>query len=143
MDEALCFGWIDSTKKTIDNVSFMQFFCKRKPKSVWSKINKEKAATFIEQGLMTEAGLASIETAKQNGYWSILDEAEELLLPKDLESAFEKHKGSKEFFISLSKSTRKILLSWIVLSKQKATRQKRIDEVAENAARNLKPKHLR
>src|SRR5690554_6042952 len=117
VDEALCFGWIDSTRKKIDDFSFMQFFSKRKPKSNWSKINKEKVANLIEQGLMTEAGLVSIETAKQNGYWTILDEVEELIIPKDLEIAFEKYKGSKDYFLSLSKSTRKIILSWIVLSK--------------------------
>lgn len=143
VDEALCFGWIDSTRKTIDEFSFMQFFSKRKPKSNWSKINKEKVANLIEQGLMTEAGLVSIETAKQNGYWTILDEVEELLIPKDLEIAFEKYKGSKDYFLSLSKSTRKIILSWIVLTKQQETRQNRIDEVVESAEQNLKPKHLR
>lgn len=143
VDEALCFGWIDSTRKKIDDFSFMQFFSKRKPKSNWSKINKEKVANLIEQGLMTEAGLVSIETAKQNGYWTILDEVEELIIPKDLEIAFEKYKGSKDYFLSLSKSTRKIILSWIVLSKKQETRQKRIDEVVESAEQKFKPKHLR
>ncbi len=143
VDEALCFGWIDSTRKTIDEFSFMQFFSKRKPKSNWSKINKEKVANLIEQGLMTEVGLASIETAKQNGYWTILDEVEELIIPKDLEIAFEKYKGSKDYFLSLSKSARKIILSWIALAKLQETRQKRIDEVVESAEQNLKPKNLR
>src|SRR5690606_30549922 len=106
-------------------------------------INKEKVANLIEQGLMTEAGLVSIETAKQNGYWTILDEVEELIIPKDLEIAFEKYKGSKDYFLSLSKSTRKIILSWIVLSKKQETRQKRIDEVVESAEQKFKPKHLR
>tara|TARA_R110002124_G_scaffold24032_2_gene88440 strand:+ start:1416 stop:1997 length:582 start_codon:yes stop_codon:yes gene_type:complete len=143
VDEALCFGWIDSTRKTIDEFSFMQFFSKRKLKSNWSKINKEKVANLIDQGFMTEAGLVSIETAKQNGYWTILDEVEELIIPKDLEIAFEKYKGSKDYFLSLSKSTRKIILSWIVLAKQQQTRQKRIDEVVESAEQKFKPKHLR
>jgi uncharacterized protein YdeI (YjbR/CyaY-like superfamily) len=143
VDEALCFGWIDSTRKTIDEFSFMQFFSKRKPKSNWSKINKEKVQQLIDSKRMTKAGYESIETAKQQGYWTILDEVEELIIPKDLEIAFEKHKGSKDHFLSLSKSTRKIILSWIVLAKQQETRQKRIDEVAESAEQNLKPKHLR
>ena len=143
VDEALCFGWIDSTRKTIDEFSFMQFFSKRKLKSNWSKINKEKVANLIDQGFMTEAGLVSIETAKQNGYWTILDEVEELIIPKDLEIAFEKYKGSKDYFLSLSKSTRKIILSWIVLAKQQQTRQKRIDEVVESAEQKFKPKRLR
>lgn len=143
VDEALCFGWIDSTRKTVDEFSFMQFFSKRKPKSNWSKINKEKVQQLIDSKRMTKAGYKSIETAKQNGYWTILDEVEELIIPNDLEIAFEKHKGSKDYFLSLSKSVRKIILSWIILAKQKETRQKRIDEVVESAEQNLKPKHLR
>jgi uncharacterized protein YdeI (YjbR/CyaY-like superfamily) len=143
VDEALCFGWIDSTRKTIDELSFMQFFSKRKPKSNWSKINKEKVQLLIDSKRMTKAGYKSIESAKQNGYWTILDEVEELIIPKDLEIAFEKYKGSKDYFLSLSKSTRKIILSWIALAKQQETRQKRIDEVVKSAEQNLKPKHLR
>ena len=61
VDEALCFGWIDSTKKSIDKEKYMQFFCKRKPKSNWSMVNKNKVKTLIEQGLMEEAGLKSIK----------------------------------------------------------------------------------
>lgn len=143
VDEALCFGWIDSTKKTIDDSSFMQLFSKRKPKSNWSKINKEKVQQLIENGLMTEAGFDSIETAKQNGSWNILDEVEELIIPNDLEKAFKEHEGSKNYFLSLSKSARKIILGWIVLAKRQETRQKRIDEVVKSAEKNLKPKHLR
>lgn len=143
VDEALCFGWIDSTKNTIDDSSYMQFFSKRKPKSNWSKINKEKVQQLIKNGLMTKAGFDSIETAKQNGSWNNLDEVEALIIPNDLEKAFTKHKGSKDYFLSLSKSVRKIILGWIALAKRQETRQKRIDEVVESAAQNLKPKHLR
>ncbi|AEA45733.1 YdeI/OmpD-associated family protein [Fluviicola taffensis] len=143
VDEALCFGWIDSTKKTIDDSSFMQFFCKRKPKSIWSKINKEKVQQLIENGRMTKAGYESVETAKQNGSWIILDEVEALIIPNDLEQAFKIHKGSKDYFLSLSKSAQKMMLSWIVLAKLQETRQKRIDEIAQSAGQNLKPKHLR
>lgn len=143
VDEALCFGWIDSTRKTIDDFSFMQFFSKRKPKSNWSKINKEKVQQLIDRKRMTKAGYESVETAKQNGSWTILDEVEELVIPNDLESALGKHSGSKDYFLSFSKSTRKIVLAWIVAAKRQETRQKRIDEVVESAAQNLKPKHLR
>jgi len=143
VDEALCFGWIDSTKKKINDVSFMQFFSKRKPKSNWSKINKEKVKQLIDCKKMTKQGYESIEIAKENGYWTILDEIEELIIPNDLEIAFEKHHGSKDYFLSLSKSTRKIILGWIILVGKPETRQKRIAEVVESAALNLKPKHLR
>ncbi|CAD0008118.1 YdeI/OmpD-associated family protein [Flavobacterium chungangense] len=143
VDEALCFGWIDSTRKTIDDSSFIQFFSKRKPNSTWSKINKEKIKQLIDSGRMTKAGYKSIETAKQNGSWTILDEVEELIIPNDLEDAFRKHNGSKDYFLSLSKSARKIILSWIVLAKRQETRQNRIDEIVKSAEQHLKPKHLR
>lgn len=142
VDEALCFGWIDSTKKTIDDLSFMQFFSKRKPKSNWSRINKEKVQQLIENGRMTKAGYESVETAKQNGSWTTLDEVEELIIPNDLEKAFSKHKGSKDYFLRLSKSVRKMMLSWIVLAQRQETRQKRIDEIVENSARQRTPKQF-
>lgn len=142
VDEALCFGWIDSTQKKIDDFSFMQFFSKRKPKSNWSKINKEKVQQLIDSKRMTKAGYQSIETAKQNGYWTILDEVEELIIPNDLETAFKEYEGSKDYFLSLSKSVKKMILSWVVLAKRQETRQKRIDEIVKSAGQNLKPKHL-
>ncbi|WP_257670190.1 YdeI/OmpD-associated family protein [Parapedobacter tibetensis] len=143
VDVALCFGWIDSKKVAIDSEESHQFFCKRKPKSTWSKINKEKVANLIEAGLMTKAGYESIETAKQNGSWTILDEVEELIIPKDLEKAFKTKRGSKDFFVSLSKSMRKMILQWIVLAKRAETRQKRINDIAELAGQKLKPKQFR
>lgn len=143
VDEALCFGWIDSTQKNIDEFSFMQFFSKRKPKSIWSKINKEKVQQLIESKKMTKAGFESVEVAKENGSWTVLDEVEELIIPNDLELAFEEYEGAKDYFLSLSKSVKKMILSWIVLAKRQETRQKRIDEIAESAGQSLKPKHLR
>ncbi|WP_432670328.1 YdeI/OmpD-associated family protein [Flavobacterium sp. SM2513] len=142
VDEALCFGWIDSKKISIDKETSHQFFSKRKPKSTWSKINKEKIKRLTEQGLMTETGLAIIETAKQNGSWTILDEVEELIIPADLEAAFSDKPNAKDFFLSLSKSVRKIILSWLVFARTTETRQKRITEIIESAEQNLKPKHL-
>lgn len=143
VDEALCFGWIDSTKKSIDDERYMQYFCKRKPKSNWSKINKDKVKILIEQGLMEEAGSKSVEIAKENGSWSFLDEVEALVIPEDLKEEFGNHKGSMEYFDSLSKSAKKILLYWVVSAKRKGTRRKRILEIAENASQKLKPKQFR
>jgi len=140
VDEALCFGWIDSKKIKIDTETSHQFFSKRKAQSTWSKINKVKVQNLIEKGLMTQAGLESIEVAKQNGSWTILDEVEDLIIPIDLERAFEKHKGSKDYFLSLSKSIRKMMLTSLVLAKRPKTRQKRVDEIAEFAGQNKKPK---
>jgi len=142
VDEALCFGWIDSKKIKIDDESSHQFFSKRKASSTWSKINKEKVEALINEDLMTASGYQSIEIAKKNGSWSILDDVEELLIPKDLEDKFKIRPGSRDFFLSLSKSTRKAMLQWIVLARRPETREKRISEIVEQAAQKQKPKHL-
>ncbi len=142
VEEALCYGWIDSTRRTVDHESFMQCFSKRKPKSGWSKIKKEHVARLKKAGLMTKAGLAAIAIAKENGHWGILDEVEELTIPKDLEKEFKAHKGSKAFFMSLSKSVRKGMLHWVVMAKRPETRQNRILEIAELAAEHKKPKQF-
>ncbi len=143
VDEALCFGWIDSKSKPIDSDRYMQFFCKRKPKSVWSKINKAKIERLTEEGLMTQAGLDCIEVAKQNGSWTILDDAEELVIPKDLEEAFQLKPNAKNYFLNLSRSDKRNILSWLVLAKRPETRQNRIDEIVTLAAQSQKPKQFR
>ena len=143
VDEALCFGWIDSTKKTMDAERYIQYFSKRKPNSIWSKINKDKVVQLTSNNRIQKAGYKSIETAKANGSWCILDDVEALILPKDLKIEFDKKEGALAYYESLSKSTKKILLSWIVLAKREETRQKRIIEIAENASINTKPKQFR
>ncbi|WP_367392887.1 YdeI family protein [Lewinella sp. LCG006] len=143
VDEALCFGWIDSTKKSIDDEKYIQYFCKRKPQSNWSKVNKEKVKNLMEQGLMEEAGSRSIKIAKENGSWSFLDAVEALVIPEDLKEEFANYKGSIDYFTSLSKSTQKILLYWVISAKREDTRRKRVVEVAENASRKMKPKQFR
>lgn len=143
VDEALCFGWIDSTRKTIDQESFMQYFSRRKPNSTWSKINKEKVAQLIQDNRMTKAGYASIKTAQQNGTWTILDDVEALVIPEDLKMALETHPESLKYFDSLSKSDKKILLHWVTFAKRPETRQKRILEIAESARKSSKPKQFR
>ncbi len=142
VDEALCFGWIDSIKKKLDEESTIQFFSKRKPRSTWSKINKEKVNRLIAHGLMMQAGFDGIETAKQNGCWTMLDDVEELKIPQDLITAFERYNGSKSYFDSLSKSSRKAILHWLVLAKRPETRLKRIGEIATLAGQNRKPKQF-
>jgi uncharacterized protein YdeI (YjbR/CyaY-like superfamily) len=142
VDEALCFGWIDSVKRPHTEGRSIQFFSKRKAVSTWSKINKAKVQHLIETGRMTEAGLRIVEIAKQNGSWTILDAVEELIIPDDLEQAFTSQAGSKEFFLSLSKSIKKQLLYWIVSAKRDETRQKRITEIVESAGQGMKPAWL-
>ncbi|WP_316800270.1 YdeI/OmpD-associated family protein [Pedobacter frigidisoli] len=143
VDEALCFGWIDSIGKPIDDRQYMQFFSRRKPKSAWSKINKEKIERLSEQGLIMAAGSAAIETAKQNGSWSALDEVESLILPKDLTKAFGRKIAAKRFFMGLSKSRRKNILQWIHFAKRQETRSARITEVVRFCTIKEIPKQFR
>jgi uncharacterized protein YdeI (YjbR/CyaY-like superfamily) len=142
VDEALCFGWIDSTAKPLDDEKYMQFFSKRKAKSVWSKINKDKIDRLTKEGLMTKAGFESVETAKQNGSWNILDEAEALHIPEDLEGEFDKRPNAKLYFLSLSRSDKRNILQWLILAKRRETREKRITEIVELADKNQKPKQF-
>lgn len=143
VDEALCFGWIDSKKIKIDHETSHQYFSKRKPKSTWSKINKDKVEKLIEQGLMTEAGFKSIEIAKMNDSWTILDAVEALMIPEDLAAELDKKPKANDFFTRISNSVKKSILYWIVSAKTAETRQRRIAEIIESAEQNLKPKFLR
>lgn len=139
VDEALCFGWIDSRAKPVDDNTYRQFFSRRKPTSGWSKINKEKVKQLIGRGLMTEAGFSSIETAKQNSSWTILDDVEAGVIPADLGEAFQNKPNAKGYFLSLSKSDRRHILQWLVLAKRVVTRQNRIIEIVEQADQRSKP----
>ncbi len=143
VDEALCFGWIDSKAKPLAEDKYMQFFSKRKKNSIWSKVNKEKVERLIGEGLMEKAGYTCIENAKQNGSWTILDEAEALVIPNDLNLEFSNRPASKIYFSSLSRSDKRNILQWLVLAKRSETRQKRIREIAELAEQNQKPKQFR
>ena len=143
VDEALCFGWIDSTKKTLDGERYIQYFTKRKPKSIWSRVNKDKVNQLIAERLMHDAGYKSIEVAKSNGAWALMDSVEALIVPEGLKAEFDKWPGSAEYYESLSKSAKKMLLGWIALAKREETKQKRIIEIAENAAQGQKPKSFR
>lgn len=143
VDEALCFGWIDSKSKPIDEQKFMQFFSRRKANSVWSKVNKDKIDRLTRDGLLTKAGFEAIQKAKQSGYWTILDEAEALIIPKELDDEFKKMPNAKAYFLGLSRSDKRNILQWLTLAKRQETRQKRIVEIVELAAQNLKPKQFR
>jgi len=142
VDVALCFGWIDSKKIKVDAESSHQFFSRRKAKSTWSKINKQKVQFLIETGQMSAAGYNSIEVAKQNGSWTILDQVEELIVPVDLEAEFLNSPVAMNNFENFSKSSKKAILQWITLAKRPETRYKRIIEVVERDHENLKPSHL-
>ena len=131
VDEALCFGWIDGTARSLDENYFLQSFSRRKPKSVWSKINKEKISRFTKEGRMMQPGRDSVAVAKANGYWSILDEVEALVVPSDLTKALKKKPKANVYFAGLSRSNKKRLLQSLVLAQRPETRQNRIMEIVK------------
>jgi uncharacterized protein YdeI (YjbR/CyaY-like superfamily) len=137
--EALCFGWIDSKVKSLDGDRYMQVFTPRKPKSVWSKLNKQYLEELIERGLMTDAGLATIAVAKQNGSWTSLDQIEALIMPADLQQALATNQNANQYFAAFSNTTKKIVLVWIASAKRPETRLKRIEQTVNSAAQNKNP----
>ena len=124
--EALCFGWIDSKVKPIDDERYKQIFTPRKPRSVWSKINKEYVAELIEAELMTEAGLRAVEVAKQNGAWSLLEPVDALIVPEDLELALRSSARAMEAYEALSNSAKRAVLYSLYSAKRTDTRKKRL-----------------
>jgi uncharacterized protein YdeI (YjbR/CyaY-like superfamily) len=128
VEEALCFGWIDSKAKPIDDLRYMQYFSPRKPKSGWSQINKASVERLIADGLMREPGLRAIETAKANGSWTALDDIEALVIPDDLAAALAAAPGTRDRFDRLSRANRRIILQRIATAKRPDTRARRIAE---------------
>ena len=139
VEEALCFGWIDSKAKPIDDRTYMQYFTPRKPTSVWSKVNKERLERLIAAGLMREPGFRAIEVARANGSWTLLDGAEALMIPDDLAIAFAAAAGAAESFAGLSRTTRRNTLQWIATAKRPETRARRIAATVEAAVRGTSP----
>ena len=139
VEEALCFGWIDSKIKSVDGESYKQVFAPRRPKSAWSKSNKERVARLVEAGLMTEAGLAKIEAAKREGSWDALDRAEALEVPPDLRRALDANREAARNFAAFNNSARKQFVQWIESARRPETRARRIAQTVERALRNEKP----
>lgn len=124
--EALCFGWIDSKVKPIDDARYKQIFTPRKPRSVWSKINKQYIAELIEAELMTDAGLRAVDIAKKNGAWSLLEPVDALIVPAELESALRRSKRAREAYEALSKPAKRSVLYSLYSAKREDTRAKRL-----------------
>jgi uncharacterized protein YdeI (YjbR/CyaY-like superfamily) len=139
VEEALCFGWIDSRPNSLDDERYMQLFSPRKPKSPWSKLNKQRVEKLIEQGLMTLLGLAVIEAAKKAGFWDSYDAIEDLAVPDDLKTALATNEAAGQNFAAFSNTTKKQILWWIESAKRPETRQKRIAQIVQSAAENKNP----
>ncbi len=137
--EALCFGWIDSKVQSLDDKRYRQIFTPRKPKSVWSKLNKQYVDELLEQGLMTAAGLAKINAAKADGSWSSLDDVEALIMPQDLQKSLAANELARQNFLAFSNTTQKNILFWISSAKRPGTRQNRIEQTVKAAAQNKNP----
>lgn len=134
IEEALCYGWIDSVPKKMDDERHGLKFSPRKPRSVWSKPNKERVARLIADKLMTPIGLAKIEAAQKDGSWDALTDSDNLLVPDDLKEAFASNPTAQEKFEKFSPGSRKIILYWITSAKRPETRQKRVEETVRLAA---------
>jgi uncharacterized protein YdeI (YjbR/CyaY-like superfamily) len=136
IEEALCFGWVDSTAGRVDDERGKLYFAPRKPRSVWAASNKARVERLVAAGRMEPAGLEVIERAKANGSWSILDGAERLEVPPDLAQTLDAHPPAAANFAAFPPSARKQLLGWIAVAQRPATRAGRVRRVAEAAARN-------
>lgn len=138
VEEALCFGWIDSKPNKLDEERSMLWFAPRKRGTGWSKLNKERVERLMEQGLLMPAGLAKIEAAKADGSWNALDAIEALEIPPDLEQALAGDDAAKQNFEAFPRSVKRGILEWIAAAKKSETRAKRIKETAQLAAQNLR-----
>lgn len=135
---AICYGWIDSTVRRIDEEKRKQAFSPRKDKSVWSKLNKTYIERLISENLMHQSGLDKIEIAKQNGTWESLDAVENHEIPADLELAFAKNKTAFANYNNFSPSYRKSYLYWLNQAKREETRKTRIEEIVRLCELNSK-----
>jgi len=135
---ALCYGWIDSTVKSLGDGKRRQYFTPRNAKSVWSAVNKKHIEALISNNLMHENGLKSIELAKQNGSWATLDAVENGIIPLDLQIAFDKNPLAFSNYQNFAPSYRKSYLYWLNQAKREETRQQRIQDIIALCANNIK-----
>ncbi len=132
LDVALCYGWIDGQKKSYDDATFLQKFTPRGKKSIWSKINREKAETLIKARRMKPAGLKAIESAKQDGRWdAAYDSPSKATVPEDFQAALEQNPKAKAFFATLKSGNRYAILFRLQTAKKTETREKRIRQFIE------------
>ena len=143
VEEAICFGWIDSKPNKRDEESYFQYFARRNPNSNWSRFNKEKVIKLLEAGMMAEAGLEMVRKARENGTWNALDNVENLTIPPDLREAFHAKPAAWKNFEAFPRSVKRSILEWIFNAKRPVTRQKRIDETVHLAADNKRANQYR
>lgn len=143
VEECLCFGWVDSLPRTLDEHRSMRYIAPRKAGSAWSQRNKERVENLIRDGLMTPAGLTKVEAAKEDGSWVFLDDVEAGQMPDDLAAALASYPSARINFDRFPPSSRRLILEWIKQAKRPETRAKRIAETAAKAEDNIRANHYR
>jgi uncharacterized protein YdeI (YjbR/CyaY-like superfamily) len=136
IEEATCFGWVDSTAGKVDEERGKLYFARRKSRSPWSASNKARVTQLTAQGRMRPAGIAAVEQAKANGYWEILDSSERLEVPEDLEAALAGRPPAADNFAAFPPSARKQMLAWVALARRPETRASRIATITAAAEHN-------
>lgn len=139
VEEALCFGWIDSRPGKLDDERTMLRFTPRKKRSAWSRPNKERVERLIDAGLMAPAGLRVIEAARADGSWDTLNDVDDLLVPPDLAIALAAVPAAAQGFEAMSPSSKKPILFWVTSAKRNETRARRIAEIVRYVAVGRSP----
>ncbi len=138
VDQLLCYGWIDSTIRKVDERRVMRLISKRRRGSQWSAVNKKKVTELINQGLMMDAGLKAIQRAKKDGSWTFLDDVDNLIVPTDLTKELQRYPKAFENFKNFPKSAQRVALTWVKSARANETRERRIIEVAFLAQENIR-----
>jgi uncharacterized protein YdeI (YjbR/CyaY-like superfamily) len=136
VEEALCFGWVDSRGEAVDAERTRLYFAPRKAGSGWAGTNKARVERLIAAGRMAPAGLAVVERAKADGTWTLLDAVERLEVPPDLATALAGRRDARANWDRFPPSARRVLLGWLVQARRPETRARRVDEIAAAAERN-------
>lgn len=134
VEEAICFGWIDSTNTVFDEERGLQLYTPRRAKSAWTRLNRERAAQMEQQGLMTDAGRQAIAVAAANGWLTISDQVEDLVEPADLQTALDVDSRARVTWDGFPPSAKKMMLWWIISAARETTRADRIAKIAAEAA---------
>ena len=143
VEEAICFGWVDSLPRALDAYRSMRLVAPRRPKSAWSAVNKARVARLISKKKMARAGLAVIERAKSDGSWARLDHVDALVVPPDLRRALAARPKAGAFFDDFPRSSKRLILEWITSARTTETRARRVEETARLAAKNQRAHHWR
>ncbi|CAN5889509.1 YdeI/OmpD-associated family protein [soil metagenome] len=135
VEEAICFGWIDSTVNILDDDRGLQLVTPRKPKSTWTRLNRQRVADMEAAALMTDAGRRAVDVARENGWWTIFDPVEDLVEPGELTAALDENATARTRWDGFPPSARKAMLWWVISAAKDDTRSRRVETIVENAAR--------